>query len=312
MENSSSAKNWIFGIVIAGLLGLCGYLYTAKNKAEQANQSTGAKLAETSAEKDQVQTDYNLALGRLDELTTKNASLDAAINAKDGEIAQLKNKISDILSNKNATAADLKTAKELIAKLNTKAVSLEKQIAQLKETNTNLATEKEKLALEKQDVQNQNAEITKQKEQLTEQKVALEKKVEIAKVLRASNITLMPIKQQLLTGKEAQTAKAGRAKLIRINFDLDDNRISESGEKEVYIVVYAPNGDAYNNGTFALNNGTKKAYTTTKTIPYVQGQSSKNISLDWKPIDTDFEKGEYLLEIYHSGYKIGSNSVVLK
>jgi septal ring factor EnvC (AmiA/AmiB activator) len=311
MENSSS-KNWIFGIIIAGLLGLSGYLYNAKTKAENANQTTGAKLAETTAVKDQVQTDYNLALGRLDELTTKNAGLDAAINAKDGEIAQLKTKISDILSNKNATAADLKTAKELIAKLNTKAVSFEKQIAQLKETNSNLATEKEKLVVEKQDVQNQNAEITKQKEQLAEQKTALEKKVEIAKVLHASNITMMPIKQQLLTGKEAQTAKAGRAKLIRINFDIDDNRISETGEKEVYIIVYAPNGDAYNNGLFVLNNGTKKAYTAAKTIPYVQGQSSKNISLDWKPIATDFEKGEYQLEIYHSGYKIGGNSVTLK
>jgi hypothetical protein len=312
METNTNKKNWIFGIIIAGLLGLCGYLYQAKTKAEQANSSTGEKLAETTADKNQVQTDYNLALGRLDELTSKNTNLDAAINAKDGEIAQLKSKISAILNKQNTTTQDLLDAKKLIAKLNTKAISFEKQIAQLKETNTNLATEKEKLIVEKQDIANQNQEVNKQKEVLATQKAELEKKVDIAKVLHASNITFTPIKTQLLTGKEAETSKANRTKLIRINFNVDDNRISESGEKQMYIVVYGPNGNAYNGGKFILNNGTEKIFTTSKTVPYVQGQTSKNNSLDWKPTDTNFEKGEYQIEIYHSGYKIGENKVMLK
>jgi myosin heavy subunit len=311
MENANT-KNWIMGLIIAALAGTSVYLYLGKNKAETANQATGEKLAETSTAKDAMQTDYNAALGRLDELTSKNKSMEESINAKDGEVAELKQKISAILNDKNATAAQLQQAKELIATLNKKVTSFEKQITQLKEANASLATDKEKLNAEKESIINQKNEIAKEKEQLTEEKKGLEKKVEIAKVLHASNITLVPIKKQLLTGKQAETAKARRAQFIKINFDVDDNRISESGEKEFYIVVYAPNGDAYSNGKFRMINGTEKSYTAIKTIPYVQGQTSKNISLDWKPNDANFDKGEYQVEIYHMGYKIGGNAVTLK
>jgi myosin heavy subunit len=316
---NNNSKNWIFGAIIAVLAGTSIYMYMAKSKAENANHTTGELLANTTSAKDAMQTDYNAALGRLDELTSKNKGMEDAINAKDGEVADLKKQIDDILQNKNATESDLKKAKGLIATLNGKVSSFEKQIAQLKESNTNLATEKEKLSVEKQneinaknEISKERDEIAKQKEELDEEKKGLEKKVEIAKVLHASNITLVPIKKRLLTGKEAETAKARRAELIRITFDLDDNRISESGEKELYLIVYAPNGDAYTTGKFKMNNGTEKNYTVSKTIPYQQGQTSKNISLDWKPIDANFEKGEYQIEIYHSGYKIGGNSVALK
>ncbi len=310
--NSNNSKNYLFICIIAALTALSVYLYMGKNKAENQNHATGEALAETTATKDAMQTDYNAALGRLDELTSKNKEMESAIYAKDGEVADLKAKIDAILQNKNATAAELKTAKELIAKLNSKVASFEKQIAELKTANTNLATEKEKLSNEKQDLTAQKEEITKQKEQLAEEKKGLEKKVEIAKVLHASNITLTPIKKRLLTGKEAETGKARRAEVIRINFDVDDNRISESGEKEFYIVVYGPNGDAFSNGKFRMNNGTEKSYTASKTIPYVQGQTSKSISLDWKPIGASFDKGDYQIEIYHMGYKIGGNGVSLK
>jgi predicted nucleic acid-binding Zn-ribbon protein len=311
-NTNNNSKNWIFGAIIAALAGVTIYMYMAKNKAENANHATGEQLATTATAKDAMQTDYNAALGRLDELTSKNKGMEDAINAKDGEVADLKKQIDEILQNKNATQADLNKAKGLIASLNTKVQSFEKQIAQLKESNTNLATEKEQLSVEKQNEMNQKNEVTKQRDEIAEEKKGLEKKVEVAKVLHASNITLLPIKKRLLTGKEAETAKAKRAELIRITFDLDDNRISESGEKELYIVVYAPNGDAYTSGKFKMENGTEKNYTVSKTIPYVQGQTSKNIALDWKPIDAKFEKGDYQLEIYHMGYKIGGNSVSLK
>ena len=309
-NNSNNNKNYLFIGIITALTALSVYLYIGKNKVENQNHATGEALAE--ATKDAMQTDYNAALGRLDELTSKNKEMESAIYAKDGEVADLKAKIDAILQNKNATAAELKTAKELIAKLNSKLASFEIQIAELKTANTKLATEKEKLSNEKQDLTTQKEEITKQKEQLAEEKKGLEKKVEIAKVLHASNITLTPIKKRLLTGKEAETGKARRAEVIRINFDVDDNRISESGEKEFYIVVYGPNGDAFSNGKFRMNNGTEKSYTASKTIPYVQGQTSKSISLDWKPIGASFDKGDYQIEIYHMGYKIGGNGVSLK
>jgi hypothetical protein len=123
---------------------------------------------------------------------------------------------------------------------------------------------------------------------------------------------MIPIKKRLLTGKEANTEKAKRAELIRINFELTDNRISETGEKQIYIVVYGPDGNAFGTDKFKLSNGTEKQYTISKMVPYVQGQTTKNIALDWKPNSDKFSSGTYNVEIYHLGYLVGSKNISLK
>jgi hypothetical protein len=114
--------------------------------------------------------------------------------------------------------------------------------------------------------------------------------------------------------KEKETDKAKKADLIRVSFDLDDNRISESGEKIIYICILDPKGNVVSNSVsnkFKTNTGIEKPYTTTKTIAYKQGEKVQGISTDFKPL-TDFEKGDYKVEIYHMGYKIGSETVALK
>jgi hypothetical protein len=157
--------------------------------------------------------------------------------------------------------------------------------------------------------------LTQEKETLSEEKKGLEKTVELASVLHASGIKMEAINStKNLFGKEKEkgTAKANKADLIRISFDLDDNRVSESGEKIIYICVYDPNGNVIsgNGSKIKLADESEKSYTTSKTIPYKQGEKVKGISTDWKP-SADFAKGTYKVEIYHMGYKIGREMVTL-
>src|SRR6476661_7330104 len=89
-QKKSTAIYWV---VIAVLLGACIYLYVSKDKAEKEVVSTSQQLQSTEMTKDAVQKDYDAALSRLDELTSKNQAMDAEIQDKNGEVAKLKAEI---------------------------------------------------------------------------------------------------------------------------------------------------------------------------------------------------------------------------
>jgi DNA repair exonuclease SbcCD ATPase subunit len=321
--NNQGTKNWIMMALIAVLAASSIYLYLSKNK--QASLAT-IDIGNANTAKQAVQQEYDAALGRLDLMKSENTQMDSLLTQKDGELNALRTKIESIINNSNATESELKLAKEMINSLNSKLDNFKKEITTLKNTNAKLATDKENLTNDKNNLtkdkenltaaktnlENENKAINDEKEAVKEKAALLEKKVEVAKVLRASSIKLAPIKHTLLGKNEATTNKAKRADLMRITFNLDDNRISESGEKQVYVVVYNPDGDAYSAGKFRMANGTEKSYSVIKNIPYIQGQTSKGISMDWSPVNAKFNKGDYNVEIYHMGYLIGQEKVGLK
>ncbi|MFM2385544.1 MAG: hypothetical protein RL660_301 [Bacteroidota bacterium] len=318
MSNQGNSKNWLYLGIIAALAAACAYLFISKNKQEDKTHEVTTQLADVSSSKQALQDDFNAALQRIDEMKSSNKSMDSLLLSKDGEIKDLLNQIKAIQSKENATAEELAKGRSLIASLQGKLDGYQKQIEELKKANAQLATEKQQISAEKdrvteekQNVEKQNTQLSNEKANLEQNNANLSSKVDLAKVLHAGNIKLEPVKKQWLTGKEVNTEKAKRTKVMRISFDLDDNRLAESGEKQIYIVVYGPDGAAYKRGTFNLSDGTQKAFTTTKTVSYTQGKATKDIGYDWTP-EGKFDAGDYTVEIYHQGYKIGERVVTLK
>jgi len=182
------------------------------------------------------------------------------------------------------------------------------QIESLKKENIQLTEDKKTLTEEK-------GTLTEEKKGLEETKKGLEKKVELASVLHASNIRMEAMHNaHTLFGKEKEkeTEKASKTDFIRMRFDLDDNRISESGEKEIYICVFDPSGKviAPSSLKFHLADNSEMSYTLSKTIPCKQGEKVKDIIAEWHPA-TMPGKGTYKVDIYHMGYKIGGERVTL-
>ncbi len=329
-SNNPNTKNWLMLALIAILAASSIYLYVSKNKQ---GALASMDISNALTEKKAIQQEYDAALGRLDLMKSENLEMDSLLVEKDSELSALRTKIESIINSSEATSGELKLAQELISSLNGKLDKFKKEIDILRASNKRLAKEKEKLSIDNESLNTDKTNLTKDKEQLLSTKQALESKnmeiseernamievakklenkVEVAKVLHASNVRLTPLKRTFLGNNEVNTNKARRTEKMRISFNLDDNRISETGEKQIYIVVYSPDGDAYENGKFSLANGTEKAFSATKTIPYVQGQASKDINIEWTPLRNSFEKGEYSVEIYHMGYIIGNEKVSLK
>jgi len=68
-------------------------------------------------------------------------------------------------------------------------------------------------------------------------------------------------------GKEKETVKAKKVDKLRITFDLDENRISTSGVKDLYISITAPDGtpvavEALGSGKFTTRDGQDKFFYT--------------------------------------------------
>ena len=289
----------VYWVVIAVLLGACIYLFVSKDKAEKEVVSTSQQLQSTEMTKDAVQKDYDAALSRLDELTSKNQAMDAEIQDRNGEVAKLKAEIQGILKNKNATESDLKKARALIASLDDKTKEYTERIAQLETENTDLS--------------NKNVVLATERDSTVSQNIALKK---VGSVLHASNIRMSPIDLRKGGKKESETSKAKRTDLLRIVFDIDENRIAENGNKDLYLRITGPDGTvlsnaAYGSGMTQTVDGNSLNYTLAKQVSLQTAQPVKGVTVDWHQ-GSDYKKGNYQIEIYNEGYKIGSGTVALK
>ena len=138
--------------------------------------------------------------------------------------------------------------------------------------------------------------------------------IDVASTLSASNFSIQGINEKS-NGKEKETNVAKRVDKLRISFDLDENRVAQSGIKDIYVCITAPDGkelteEKLGSGKFSTRNGEIKNYTQKIDVNYVQGKR-QTLSIDWKQ-NTNFSIGDYKIEVYNNGFKIGEGVRSLK
>lgn len=294
--------NWMYGAIIALLLGTNVYLFMNKNKIASDKENTESKLVASDSSLHAMKTEYDDAVIRLDNLTGKNAQLDSELNNKNSEIAKMKAQIAGILSNEHATEADLKNARKMIASLNGKVSGYEQRIKQLEGENRTLTAQRD--------------EVTHQRDSTVSVAGNLQQKVKLASVLHASNIRIETIHLKRNGTKEKETSKARKVDILRVTFDIDENRITESGNHDIFVSIVAPNGNTLGNaanssGTTTGAGGESVNYSIVKNVNLQQNTPVRNVSIDWKE-EGEYTKGDYRVDIYNEGYKIGSGSVTLR
>ena len=301
-------RNLIYGVLLAALLGTWGYIIYDKSKSSEKIDQLQTQYINVDSNRNEVQQLYNSSLQRLDSLTGTNQQLTEKLESQEDErtkeIDRLKGEIKSILSKKNATAAELATAKLKINELNTSISSYVAEIAQLKGENQQLVVRNEQITTEKQVVE-KNLEATETAKKQLE---------DLGSTLHASGISVIPINEKS-SGKERETNTAKRVDKLRIVFNVDENRIASTGEKEIYVCMYGPDGQpisipAYGSGSFNTRDEGQKFFTNKINVAYEQGKKSA-VSFDWRQ-DQSFVAGDYKVEVYHNGFKIGESITKLK
>ncbi len=304
---NNSGRNVLTGILIVALLATWGYIIYDHNKNTQKEQDYKTQIINSDSSKNELQRELNDAAERLDNLKTTNVKADSLLKTKDKDIDDLKARVQKIINDKNATASQLAEARRLIAQLKGNIETYTAQIDSLKTANVQLVQEKQQVTTER-DIANKNYDsanqVIKQKEDV----------IDVGSTLHASDFKIYGVKEKS-GGKEKETTKAKRVDKLKISFDIDENRITQSGPKDVYVSITSPDGnpvsvDALGSGKFVLRDGTEKSFTKKIQINYVQGQK-QTVNVEWSQ-NSDFQTGAYKVEIFNNGFKIGEGVVTFK
>jgi len=264
-------------------------------------------------EKSDIQKSFDGSLARLDSMAGINSTLQAKLTERNSEIAKDKAEIRSILNKRNATAGELTRAKNLIAKLNENITGMQQEIARLTQDNQTLTQDKIVLTQDKEVLTQEKAKLNEDLTATNVIKQDLEKKVDVASTLNATNIAITPVNVKS-NGKEKVTATAKRVDKLVISFDVD-NRIAQPGTTDVYVVVTGPDGkpvttESLNSGTFTTREEGDKPFTA-KVPVTVETAKRKNVEFAFAP-GANFQKGNYLIQIYQNGFKIGEGTRELK
>lgn len=300
LVKNNNNRNILTGILIVALLATWGYIIYDKNKTKQEKQDLTTQIVNSDSSKNELQRELNDAALRLDVLKTSNVKADSLLKTKDKDIQDLKSRVQTIINNKNATAAQLAEARRLIAELKGNIETYTAQIEELKTQNTQLTQEKQQVTQER-DIVRKNYDsanqVIKQKEDV----------IDVGSTLHASNFSIVGLKEKK-NGKEKETTTAKRVDKLRISFDIDENRITQSGPKDIYVSITSPDGkpvtvDALGSGKFVTRDGIERPFTKKVQINYVQGQKQP-VTVEWTQ-NSGFQTGNYKIEIYNNGFKIG-------
>jgi hypothetical protein len=296
-ENSGNGGKIIIGALAVALIG--SWIYFSTSKTEIIGNFT-TQVNKLDSAKNVLQADFIAVSAKADSLTQQNTSLQGDLLSKSKDIQQLKSNISTLLQKKNATDKELVEAKAMIAELNGKVTGLFTDLAKAQEENKVLTVKNEVLTTENSNLNTNLTSTTKEKERLQD----------IGSTLHASTFSIQAVRVKT-DGSEKVTTSAKKANTIRLSFQIDKNRITPSGTQDLYVCITAPNGVSFSEaGKINTREDDTKAYSNKITVQYVQN-AVLPISYDVKQ-STKLIEGEYLVEVYNNGFKIGEGKTTLK
>ena len=299
-------RGLVIGLLAVGLLASLVYLVVTQNNSNQVIEQTHAQIAKITDGKSQIQKSFDESLVRLDSMSGISNEMRIKLKGETAQISQKKAEIRRILNNRNATVAELAKAKELISQLNDRIGSMEQDVSRLTTDNQSLTQDKVQLTQD-------NTSLTSDLQTTTAVKADLEKKVDIASTLNASNIAITPVDLKS-NGKEKITSTAKHVNKLVISFDVT-NRIAQSGLTDVYVCITGPDGKmmivpAAGPETFTTREEGDKSYTAKVPVDFDMTQKKK-VEFAFTPAGK-FQEGTYTIQIYQNGYKIGEGTRELK
>jgi hypothetical protein len=299
---SSNSKNIVIGLLAVALLGSWAYFLMKINKSDKEIISKTEEGVHYMSQRDSLESLYKFTLDKYDSVTVANNDLSGKLTTRQSEISKLKGEISSILRKKNLSAAELKTAKGKIDELNEKITNLEAEVTRLTTENQTLTTANTTLTTEKETLQTNLTTKEAENKVLTET-------VDVGSTFSASNIRIVPVNEKN-GGKEKETTTAKKVDKLMVSFDVE-NRITKSGPTDMYIIVTAPDGKVVttDGGNFTTRTEGDKSFTYKTTVNYEQG-TRQNVQIP--VVQEKFLTGDYKIEVYQNGFKIGEGVRSLK
>jgi len=272
-----------------------GTIYSCKNGNTSGAANQPVLSAPATGANDSLQSQVNAARLQVDDLSSKTACLDSQVRLKDEEIAKLQKERAALARKNKSLGKKLRKDDKLVASLKKDLDDKDKMYA-------------EKLGLLQSDKDNLNSQLSDLMKKYSNLKA-------LGSVLHASDIRIEALHVKRRSRREKITRRAKKLNILRIHFDIDENRIAEDGTKELYLVINGPDGKLLSNegnnpGEFTSYKDSEISYSVRKNIFLKQNEPVNDVTVDWDQRG-EHEKGDYKIAIYNGGYKIGAGNVEL-
>jgi hypothetical protein len=296
-------KSLLLVLLSTGLV--CTWVYHLYDKTIYSKRRTEVYIKDSIAVaegiRDSLQKIYTGAITeldtKLDSTLTRKDSLQSELGTKLEKIKSLKNEINTILGKKGVSDEELGVARS-------KITELQNVIAELRQQNGSTEEEKKRLTLVMEQMNGDISGLQQSMKQLAEENKMLTEKINLASVFVASELHLSAV--SVKGSKEEETSQVKKAGKFVLSF-LVQNNITQYEGAEIFIVITGPDGQVLQNEgwesrSFDTKNEGTKEYTLKIRFAYEKGeQKLKLFSLN----PDKYQKGIYIMQIYHNGYMIG-------
>lgn len=279
-------------IVVVLLIGIIVYLIFDKNRQKEKTDRIIVELKTANFQRDSLETEFRNLYDEYEYLKTDNDTLNKRL-AK--EQKRIDNVIREMRSSNTRAIAQYK--KEL-ATLRQVMRGYVVQLDSLNRLNQDLTAENIKIKTNYRKSQERNVE-------LSEEVDSLASKVEIASELQAQNIQVRGLNR-----KERVTSRASKLDKLEVCCELSENSIAPKGYKDVYIRIARPDGEVLSLTTekFTMQ-GSEFSFSAKRRVNY-DGEPV-SICVYWKNAG-DLTEGNYAVDIFADGKKIGESSIQLR
>ncbi|HZY78351.1 MAG TPA: chromosome segregation protein SMC [Cyclobacteriaceae bacterium] len=269
--------------------------------------------------------DYKDKAAVRQELATTEENLDATLKRLDEIKIELDEKIAQIdklggdVTELEKARAEVEAELKSVRKRNDKAVrelkdrvegyeelllAKDAEIERLQSVNKELFTENKSLKT-KQNVLNDSIN------RLAKNKDDLQTKVAIASQLKAENVVVLAVNSK---GKERESPfRSRQIESLKVEFNIAENKVAPIEGKKIMIRVIDENGQPIFNvdkgsGTFLVD-GKEEFYTAAQEILF--DNTKQKLTFLYEK-GSDYASGNYTVEIFTDGYKMGTMQFSVK
>ncbi len=300
-KDKKSKKNLILliGFLLLVNLGIVYKLYnTNKAKKELVAKNEQLTTSNTALSNEVASLEQEM-----NSLKSDNENLKGQLSEKESALNQKLVQIKQLLSKGKLSESDVAKARQEIAALKQEIEEYKIQIQQLKEQVVGL--ENDKVALN----ENLSAEQAKTT-QLTQTVENQSKVISRAQKLVIGTISATAVRERKLFGKkEVETSKASKTEEIKVSFTINRNDVANPGDKDIFVKIIGPDGSPITTKVQTTKvEGTETLYTEMKTVDY---QNERLDATVYCKKQGDYTKGQYTVEVFAEGYKIGGTKFTL-
>ena len=273
----------------------------ARNEAEARADSLAIandQLVLTN-EFNQLNADFNQYEGQ--QIYLKNDSLVQKYNAARMKVEGL---LRELNAEKQSHNKDMAASRAKIKKLEGEISTLKGIVRHYLEEIKRLGEENAGLKQEIAQVQQKNQQLSTQVTQATASNEQLTQTVKLAKKL---NITGLSLNAYNKKGKKEKNIT--KARQLGVHFTVSPNSTAAPGMKTFYLRIISPEGSLLSGGGSFTIDGQSVQATASRNLEYANEEMSASIYWD---VNTTLTPGDYTVEVFCDGYRLGSRRIALR